>query len=70
MADQTQKLAEKIHASLKENPNLTVDELAGEHDSDHATVVSIIDSYRVVDGKPKQMEPGQGGGWLDSADAA
>lgn len=61
------KLAALILASVRKDPEKTVDELAAEHDLAHAQVVRILDEYRVgPDGKIRHAGVGRGGGWIEA----
>lgn len=65
MAKKNLDLAKKALAAYKDDPGLTIDQLARELGVDHADALAIVSDHRVdADGKVTYAGPGAGGGWL------
>lgn len=58
------KLAEKLRDALRENPDLTIAELASAVAAPEPQVTEVLDEYAVEGAKVKHVGPGRGGGWI------
>jgi len=59
------ELAEKALALYREDPGLTIDQLARELEIGHGEAVELVDEHSVDhDGKVTYAGPGGGGGWV------